>query len=339
MPEFVTPNRSTSGWPVSHLNAGSAAWTEIKTAAGANQSHYITGICLTGGGSADGVTFIRRTALKFAAASNTITVSDNAALEPAAGDFAIEFGAKFESTAVSITNVIHKDDGSDQGYFVGLTSGGNLYCTIGDGSNTATITSYKHVNDGKWHHFIINCDISETDGLQMFIDGKSAALAVDPTSVSGITGGATNLTLNGGASKTWYLSTLGIYKGQILSAAEIATRWADGAGSKFVGTETGISAAWNIDEGTGATVYDLVGSNDGTIANAAWEDGIGLPIDSDTLPQVGKFNTGIISTNGGINGVQMSFPEAIKVGRNAPIRIVETDGAFDLVVFGYTNCF
>jgi len=326
-----------SGWPISHTNAASAAFTTLKATPGANQSHYVTGLCLTGGASADGITLLRRAALTFTAANNTLTVSDNAALEFATGDGAIEFGAAFASTAVAIETVITKDDASDDGFIVGTNATGQLYCTVGDGTDTATATTYTFVCDGVWRHYIINIEAGETDGLQIYVNGKADGAAANIEDVDSIDAGSTDLVCTGEASKTFYLSSLGLYKGQILSASEIATRYANGAGSKFAGTETGLSAAWNLDEGTGTAHADLVASNDGTSANTSWTDGVGLPIDRDTLTQVGKFTTGIISTNGGINGVTMTFPEALKIGRNNPLRINETDGAFNCILFGYTS--
>jgi hypothetical protein len=328
---IVKPN---DGFPIFHTNANAAAFTSVKASPGINASYYITGFLMTGGADGDGFSFIRRASVNFTGATDTLTVSDNAALEPGTGDFSIVFGIK--TTDVSLSGVISKDDASDDKYVVEIDANGHLKCTIGDGTDTAPITSYNPINDGSWHEVVISCDRSETDGFNLYIDGVQAAAAVDATAVDSITGGAIDLICTGSAGKTFYLSTLGIYKGGFLTAAQAKTRWGTdgsraGCGSKFTGSETNISFAVNLDEGTGTTATDLVASNDGTLANTAWEDGSGLPVDDHTLGKSVKYACGV---GAAFSGYGMAFPHAIKIGRNNPLRIDETNGAFGLTLFG-----
>lgn len=339
MPTEVRPMKPDDGFPIPHTNAGSAAITKLANSPGANVSYYITGFILTGGGTADGFSLLRRNMLSFLDSTGTLTVLDAAELEPAGEDFAIVFGIK--TADHTLAAFISKWEAADKGYNIEVLSTGQLKVTFGDGTSTVSITSYNKINDDVLHQVIVNWEYQETDGLNLYIDGEQAAAAVSNTSVGDVDGGAGNLIILGNDGKTFSISTLGLYKGQILSSTEISTLWAGGAGSKFTGLETGLSAAWNIDEGSGTDHQDLAaGNNDGTSANTVWDGtGIGFPIDSHSLKETIKYNTGILTTSGVIGNTVVTLPHAIKIGRNNPIFINETDGGFGLELYGFVGSY
>lgn len=334
------------GWPISHLNAGSAAFSKLADSPGINKSWYVTGFVMTGGGNADGFAFIRRSSVQLAMGADTVTFSDDEALEPADGDAAIEFGMC--TSDVSLATMIFKTSGSPiNGYNIEVNSSGKLVVTLGDGTHTASITSRNAVNDNRWHHIVVNIQYQDTEGLNLYIDGTKAADSVSLASVGACSGTTSDLVLLGTDAKSVCLSTIGIYKGAYLGDDTIAARAGVGGlgepgacGSKFTGSESDLSFAANLDEGTGNTCYDLVGSVDGTMAGGAtWEDGVGLPIDPHDLKKTIQFNTGVLTTYGVIGNTVVSFPHPIKIGRNNPIRIEETDGAFGLMLFGFEDIY
>lgn len=336
----MRPMKPEDGWPISHTNSAQGV-TKLADSPGVNQSWYITGFILTGGGTADGFSFLRRDALTFTSGTCTFTVGDADELEPAGGDFAIEFWIQTDD--VSLSSMISKWAAEDKGYNIEVLSTGQLKVTFGDGTTTASITSSNKINDGNFHHVIINWEYQETDGLNLYIDGESVADAVTNASVGNVTGDSGDLVIAGSDNKTFNISTLGLYKGQILSSAEITARYADGVGNKFIGDEVGLSAAWNLDEG-GSTVthIDEMGVNDGTSTDevgAIWlGTGVGIPIDPHALKKTIKYNTGVLNGTDGVMGnTVMNLPHAIKIGRNNPIRIEETDGDFGLELYGFQD--
>jgi len=347
MPQETRPMRPEDGWPISHTKS-----TEITkclaASPGVNQSWYVTGFILSGRDAEDGFSFLRRDRLLFNASNENLDVSDDAALQPSTGDFAIEFG--IQTSDVTLAAMISKWD-SNNGYNIEVLSTGQLKVTFGDGteSHNVSITSTQKINDNKLHHVVVNWEYQEStkDGLSLYIDGESAATAVDNTGVGSVTGSSTALIVLGNAQKSFYLSTLGLYKAHYLTAAEIAVRWAGGVGSKFLGTETDISACWNIDEGTGATCYDLKGSNDGSRTNATWVSGGGFPIDPHELKATITYLSGVWGESGGtpseshgiVGNTVVHLPHAIKIGRNNPLFILATGGAFALELYGFKGSY
>ena len=54
------------------------------------------------------------------------------------------------------------------------------------------------------------------------------------------------------------------------------------------------------------------------------------------LSAVGLFGTAVETATGVLQPIAVTFPQAIEIGRNNPVRILETNGAFSLILHGFT---
>jgi len=136
-----------------------------------------------------------------------------------------------------------------------------------------------------------------------------------------------------------------------LTAAGILADYNEGVGKKYSGDETALVVGFNTDEGIGTACHDVLNdaSNVVTLSGPSWApskrngstDAVtvnGVPFkESDSLQALPKILTGGLNTNGVMGNTAVTFPQAIKIGRNNPLRILETDGAFSLILFGFTG--
>jgi len=364
-PGIVIPGK---GWPVRHLNAGTAGCKQLLPAPGNNLSHYVTGFILGGGAAADGFYLLRRNCLLFNAAADTLSLADHGTdfdwgTKAANGDFRLDFWINLAATTTAVPNLVTRGDEASDGWNIELTTASVVKFTIHDASHSQTITGGTAIDDGSWH--LISCvvDRSSATGMQIYVDAVADATAVDPTAVTDTLDGGTTVVLTGADNVTFYISTIGMYIGSTtpLTLADIAATYNLGIGKKYSGSETALVVGFNTDEGIGTACHDVLNdaSNVGTLQAGMWapskQNGAtaavevqGAPFedttiadDDDYLDAMGKFLTCIESADEGSMGLTVpqivNFPHAIKIGRNNPLRILETDGAFDLVVFGFTE--
>lgn len=341
-------------WPVSHLS-GAASTKMLLSSPGNNRSHYVTGFILTGGATADGFHILRQNCIVFDAVE-ILTLPDegtdfNWDTKAANGDFSAEFWINLEATTLAVPLLLDCGDHTANGWRIELTAASLVKFTIDDGTDTAIITATTAIDDGEWHHIVCSVDRSETDGMQIYVDGVADATAVDPTGVGDAVNPGDDIVMTGAASVTFYISTIGIYQGSgaFLDASEVRTRYNSGIGMKYEGDESGLFVGYNTDEGIGTTCYDILNDDGNKITLAgsvAWSPSrqngataevneAGVPFNSrDMMRAVGKFWTGYGAAFG---GVPITFPHPIKIGRNCPLSILETSGTFDLIMFGYTG--
>jgi len=285
----------------------------------------------------------------FNANTDTLTIADDTSLQMATGDFSLDLWFRWVTgTVAQVGGLVSKFSGTE-GYKLEITDAGLAKFTFGDADESVSLSSTTVVTDGWWHHICVTVDRSEKTGFVLYVDGVAEATSTDatadPTDIEGaVSAAATDLTMTGIASVTFHVSNLGIYKAKALSAAEVATLFgaavfskpstvkAKGTGTKYTGEETSVVVAMPLDEGTGTVCYNMVsGTVDGTLSGVTFADD-GVPFDDETLVNLGPF---VWAT--GVPARDVTFPHPIKIGRKNPIRVLETDGSFNLILFGCTK--
>jgi len=359
------PAKSDTNWPIVHLNGNTAKSTTLLNASGGRSSHWITGYQLDGVLVMDDGFHLLRRACVHISGAETWTVPDDDIFDWAAdtggtdGHFALEMWVYIPSAGGAVASLLQRG-AADNGWVLSVDANGLVTFTVDDGTDaTLTITSTSSISDG-WHLITVTCIRNSTTGLNLYIDGVSDADAESTASLDGAVDGGTTIVATGETGDDLWLGPIGIYEGSsaALSAATVLANYNEGIGRKYDGSETGLVAAWNNDEGTGTLCYDILNNDTvkATINAELWSPRkqagataavkkCGPPFRKadesdadDPLPTVGLFNTATVvgTTDNVIQATTVTFPQAIKIGRNNPVRILETNGAFSLILFGFT---
>lgn len=358
------PMKSGPGWPIVHLNGGTAKSTTLKNGSGGVASHWIIGYQIDGAlATGDGFYLLRRSCVRFAGTS-AWTAPDSGTVfdwgtEAANGHFALEMWVYVPTATGAVASLMARGNAASDGWKLEITSAGLAKFTAHDSAASMTITGTKSIFGG-WHLITVVAERNSATGLNLYIDGVVDATPVDTTALDLTLDGGTTVVSSGVSGKDIWLGPIGVYIGSSanLTAAKVLANYNGGIGRKYDGSETGLVAAWNNDEGVGTTCY-CINNTDGlkvTISgNAGWSpskqsgatvavnkcgppfDKIGEDDADDPLPTLGLFGTGVLTTSGVMTGKAIAFPQAIRIGSNNPVRILETDGAFSLLLFGLTN--
>lgn len=153
-----------------------------------------------------------------------------------------------------------------------IVSGGILYGHLDRGSDGIQLVSYScsNLSTNIWYRLSLVSDKGST--VKIHIDSVERGSASD----SGVRGDATAQILRVGASYNNFTSSWGAYANAYIADIRLwnvartpAAMLAD-YNTRLVGDESGLVKYWKLDEGTGTTVEDLIGSNDGTITGADW---------------------------------------------------------------------
>ena len=358
------PAKSGVNWPIVHLNGNTAKSTTLLNASGGRSSHWITGYHLDGAlATGDSFHLLRRACVHINGAT-TWTVPDDAIFDWAAdsdgsdGHFALEMWVYIPSAGGAVAALMVRGASSD-GWVLSVDANGLVTFTVDDSTigTTMTITSTSSIHDG-WHLITVTCIRNSATGFNLYIDGVSDADAKTTVNLDQAVDGGTDIVLTGETADDLWLGPVGIYEGAsaALSAATVLANYNEGIGRKYDGSETGLVAAWNNDEGTGTLCYDILNNDTvkSTLSAELWsprkQSGATAAVKKcgppfrkqyeddaeNPLPTIGPFETGVMTTSGIYKAISVTFPQAIEIGRNNPVRILETNGQFSLFLFGMT---
>jgi len=178
------------------------------------------------------------------------------------------FWAKSDAGSASVANrgLFAHGDQAIGGFGVNHDSGRPLLYLAATLFQYWVDTGYAY--DGKWHHWAVVVDVDDMeDGCKLYIDGVEIAHGSRDEAGTVVSYG--NLEI-GRSNATYeyegYLCNFGVWSG-LLSQAEIKSiMWKNYAdlSTEEKAYKGDLVSWWNMDEGTGTSVADSHGSNDGT---------------------------------------------------------------------------
>ncbi len=210
-------------------------------------------------------------ALLFDKVDDTVSVAAHSSIDQnGATAFTIEATINPQSVGENNGTIVNKR--GDGYYLVISNTAGNtarLACVFdfGGGTDAQIVTaadSSGRVNYNEESHVVITFNEDSDNKLKAYINGSLASLSTDTAGVGTLNDDSANAMaigndLSEGRTFDGQIKDVRIYRNKALTAAEALSR-SNG------GTVTGATAHWDMSDGSGTTVTDIVGSNNGTIA-------------------------------------------------------------------------
>ncbi|NLH17861.1 MAG: hypothetical protein GX455_14895 [Phycisphaerae bacterium] len=200
----------------------------------------VVGICPTG------------FALQFDGQDDLVRVPRSVSLEP--GDITIEMWVKIQGDQRYHARLLRKCADFGNGYITCVSHGGDNRIQVRIDFFVAIAADPKQnaIYRDQWHHVTATCD---KDYVKMYIDGIEVASVSNPR--DSIPHTPVDLILGNGVE-----SYLEAYKGmmddvRIWNVARTESQIRETMNNRLTGSEPGLVAYWNFDEGQGQVVHDL----------------------------------------------------------------------------------
>jgi hypothetical protein len=222
----------------------------------------------------------------------------------------------FGSTAYSVTATINAQSG-------GAGGGGRILANTGDvtidircigvsgntceltakvdfgvGTDAVATTTGAVIKFGTKHNIAFVFNEDSDNKIKLYVDGVLASLSTDTAGVGTIDDDSSDSKIIGNLSagdRTFggQIFDMAIYRNKALSASEVLSIHNGGA-------KTGATAHWDMSDGSGSTLTDIVGSNDGTFGPLPprWLTNGSTYITQVTASDTSRFTTGFYSSTG-----------------------------------------
>jgi hypothetical protein len=156
----------------------------------------------------------------------TISVADNAALEPGSGDFSLEAWVYYSVITGSSRVIAGKTNGglaADWGYGIRTATNGNTYLEVGNGTTSLTSPAYT-VTTGQWYQIVGVWTNVAANSIELYVNGASQGS--NSHAFASVKNTANPLYLgsfDGGSFPQWFNGRMGIvrYYSKALSGAEV----------------------------------------------------------------------------------------------------------------------
>ncbi len=145
---------------------------------------------------------------------------------------------------------------------------GQVYCAVWDQSTGISSRSQGTLNDGAWHHLACVHDGAKRT-LTLYVDGESQNVVSTASMGSLANTHPIYFGRRGGHLNEWFGGDL--EEVRIWRAARTEEEVREGMHRTMTGTEPGLVAYWQFNEGAGTTAADIISGHDGTLnGGAAW---------------------------------------------------------------------
>ncbi|NOR46237.1 MAG: hypothetical protein GQ534_11680, partial [Candidatus Delongbacteria bacterium] len=259
------------------------------------------------------------TALEFDGVDEFVSISDNASLD-------ITNAITIEAWIYANTwkanhwdgTIVGKDGTDKTGYNLRCGDNGSLSFVNGIAGDWPEAVSSQIMSTNEWYHV---AGVYDGSSQKVYINGE---LVAENLSSGTIGVNTNNLQIGDSQGYPGRLFDGKIDEVRIWNIARTETEIQDNMYSSLDGTETGLIAYYELDEGTGMIAGDTAGSNDGTLTNMEEEDWVGSipPPSVVLLSNPGSFTL----VTGNFNGID--------VGQYSSPTIADIDGngLFDMLV-------